>query len=57
VSYVVEGEVRFFVGDERADLAPGDMVTIPPDVPHTIQLLTEHVRLIDAFTPLREGFL
>jgi len=26
-------------------------------VPHSIQLLTERVRLVDSFTPIREEFL
>lgn len=33
------------------------MVTIPPGVPHAIQALTPVVRLVDAFTPVREDFL
>ncbi|MBN2048194.1 MAG: cupin domain-containing protein [Anaerolineaceae bacterium] len=57
ISYVVEGEINFFLGDEREHLRPGDMVSIPAGVPHTIQLLSEHVRLVDSFTPVREDFL
>lgn len=57
VTYVAEGEVIFFIGDESTRLAPGDMVAVPPDRPHTIQVLTAHARLIDAFTPLRQDFL
>ncbi len=57
VTYVVEGEVNFFLDGEPTHLMPGDMVTIPPDMPHTIQVLTDHVRLLDAFHPLREDFL
>jgi len=57
VSYVVEGEIIVEIGTERTRLGPGDMFSVPPDVLHTIQLLTEHVRLVDAFTPLREDFI
>lgn len=57
ISYVVSGRVRYFLGDEHADLEPGDMVTIPPDVPHAIQLLSASLRLADAFHPVREDFL
>ena len=57
VTYVAEGEILFFIGDESTRLVPGDMVAVPPDLPHTIQLLTAHARLIDTFTPLREDFL
>ena len=57
MSYVVEGEIVVHVGNEQTRLVPGDMFTVPPDIPHTVQLLTEHVRLVDVFTPLREDFL
>ncbi len=57
VSYVAAGEVIFFLDGEETRLGPGDMFTVPPDVPHSVQLLTEHVRLVDTFTPLRQDFL
>lgn len=57
VTCVAEGEVLFFVGDRSSRLGPGDMVTVPPDEPHTIQTLSHRVRLIDSFTPLRREFL
>ncbi len=57
VSYVVEGEIIVFIGEEKHKLGPGDMFTVPSDVPHTIQLMSGHVRLVDCFTPLREDFL
>jgi quercetin dioxygenase-like cupin family protein len=57
VTYVAAGEVLFFIGEEFRRLAPGDMVAVPPDLPHTIQLLTPTARLVDTFTPLRQEFL
>ncbi|HMB24864.1 MAG TPA: cupin domain-containing protein [Anaerolineales bacterium] len=58
VSYVVEGEILFFLGGEPpVRLGPGDGYTVPSNVPHCIQLLTPRVRLMDSFTPLREDFL
>lgn len=57
MSYVVSGELIAHIGESKQQLGPGDMFTVPPDVPHTVQLLTEHVRLVDSFTPLREDFL
>ena len=57
VSYVAEGEIFFFLEDECERLGPGDMFLVPPDKPHSIQLLTKHVRLVDCFHPLREDFL
>ena len=57
VTYVALGEVMFFIGDESVRLAPGDMIAVPPDLPHRIQLLTPTARLIDTFTPRRDDFL
>lgn len=57
ISYVVSGEVLFFIDGEPARMGPGDLVAIPPDAPHAVQLLSEHVRVVDTFHPLREDFL
>ena len=57
VSYVAEGEIIFVMEGQQTRLEPGDMFLVPPSVPHSIQLLTEHARLIDCFTPIREDFL
>lgn len=57
VTYILEGEVMFFLGEEKCHLSAGDMVAVEPDKPHYIQVLTPTVRLIDMFTPLRQEFL
>lgn len=56
-SYVAEGEINFVIEGKITRLAPGDMFLVPPGIPHSIQLLTPHARLIDCFTPIREDFL
>ena len=57
VSYVAEGEVIFFMDGQQIHLCPGDMFVVPSGKPHSIQLCTEHARLVDCFTPLRDDFL
>ncbi len=57
VTYVAEGELIFYLDGEPLELQKGDMVTVPPNIPHTVQLLTKYVRLVDTFTPLRKDFL
>jgi quercetin dioxygenase-like cupin family protein len=57
ITYVADGRVRFFLGDEAHELSAGDMIAIPADVPHAIQLLTPSARLVDTFSPVREDFL
>ena len=57
VTYVADGKIVFYLNGEPFELSQGDMFTVPPDVPHSIQLLSTHARLVDTFTPLREEFL
>ena len=57
VTYVAAGDLLFFINGEPQRLTAGDVITVPPDAPHTIQLLSAHVRLVDTFSPIREDFL
>lgn len=57
VSYVAEGEVIFFMDGDPTHLHAGDLVSIPGGLPHCIQVLTPHARLVDVFHPIREDFL
>ena len=58
VSYVAEGEILFFCeGEPEQHLKQGDLFAVAGGIKHTVQLLTEKVRLVDSFTPLREDFL
>jgi quercetin dioxygenase-like cupin family protein len=51
ISYVVSGEINFVLGSDVTRLGPGDMFIVPPNAPHSIQLLNENVRLVDTFSP------
>jgi quercetin dioxygenase-like cupin family protein len=57
VSYVASGELLVIIGEEKTRLGEGDLFTIPANVPHAVQTLSRHVRLIDAFNPIRNDFL
>ena len=57
VSYVASGEINLFMENKLTRLGPRDMFTVPPNIPHSVQLLTKHVILVDSFTPVREDFL
>jgi quercetin dioxygenase-like cupin family protein len=57
ITYVDSGELYFFIGDERYHITEGDLVTIPSGAFHTIQTLSNQVRLIDSFSPVREDFI
>ncbi len=57
-SYVAEGEIIFYCEDEPDQhLKAGDMFAVPSGKKHTIKLLTQKVRLVDSFNPIREDFL
>jgi quercetin dioxygenase-like cupin family protein len=61
ITYIAEGKVNFIVGEgdaQTVDLVEaGDMIVVPPDAPHTVEVLSEAARLIDCFYPIREDFL
>lgn len=57
VCYVAEGELIATIGDKQQKLKAGDVFIVPGNVPHTVQLLTPSIRLIDSFNPIREDFL
>lgn len=53
--------MNFIMGEgdaQTVDLVEtGDMIVVPPDVPHTVEVLGETARLVDCFYPIREDFL
>jgi quercetin dioxygenase-like cupin family protein len=61
ITYIAEGEVRFLIGEGDARsvdrVAAGDAIVVPPNAPHTVEVLTPSARLIDCFYPVREDFL
>jgi len=61
ITYIAEGMVNFVVGEgdeQTIDLVEaGDLIVVPPDAPHTVEVLSEAARLIDCFYPIREDFL
>ncbi len=57
-TYIAEGELMFLCqGRAPERLGAGDIYATPPDVPHSIQLLSKTARLVDSFAPIREDFL
>jgi quercetin dioxygenase-like cupin family protein len=57
ISFVADGELLVFLGSEKYQLKKGDIFAVPSDMPHCIQTLSENVRLVDTFTPIRKDFL
>jgi quercetin dioxygenase-like cupin family protein len=55
VGHVVAGRLRFRIGDEERELAPGDGYAIPGGLPHGCVAIGNTVA-IDSFTPVREDY-
>ena len=56
--YIAKGRVLFLMeGEDPIELSEGDLFYVPSGKPHAIQLLSEHARLVDSFSPIRQDFL
>lgn len=55
ISYVLEGEMVFTLGDETRTLRAGEGATIPPNVPHSATF-PGPARVVDAWHPVREDY-
>ena len=49
--YVMEGEVRFQVGERRLRLGPGESILAPRRIPHTFSAAGSPAHMLIAFTP------
>ena len=59
LTYIVEGCARFWLGEDEAeviDVAAGEVLTIPPHLPHKAEALEDTLD-VDVFTPPREDWL
>jgi quercetin dioxygenase-like cupin family protein len=59
LTYILEGVLRFRLGDDESevvDVAAGEVLTIPANVPHTAEALEDTLDL-DVFTPPRADWL
>lgn len=55
IMHVVDGEFEFTLDGETAVYRKGDVVIIPPNVPHAGKALTV-CKLMDVFCPAREEY-
>jgi quercetin dioxygenase-like cupin family protein len=59
LTYILEGTLRFFMGDDGAevvDVRAGEVLTIPPHLPHAAEALEDTLD-VDIFTPPRQDWL
>jgi quercetin dioxygenase-like cupin family protein len=56
LTYILEGKLRFTIDGETIDVGAGEVLTIPPHVPHRAEALEDTLD-VDVFTPPREDWL
>lgn len=55
VTYLLEGQMHFVVGEETLTMKPGDIATIPGGIPHGGRTVSP-CRVIDVFVPARDDY-
>jgi quercetin dioxygenase-like cupin family protein len=55
-SYIITGTLHFVIGGEELVVGAGEMVRIPPFVPHSA-VATEDMTGIDIFSPIRRDWV
>ena len=59
ITYILEGELKFWIGedeDEIVHVKPGEVLHIPPHVPHKAEAVEDTLD-VDIFDPPREDWL
>jgi quercetin dioxygenase-like cupin family protein len=49
--YILEGQIRFWVGDDVFDAKAGDFIYLPKNIPHRFELQSETVKELMWLTP------
>lgn len=57
ITYVASGSLKLLIEDREYILNEGDIFKIESNLNHCIQTLSEKVKLIDSFSPIRKDFL
>jgi quercetin dioxygenase-like cupin family protein len=58
LTYILEGQCTFIMGEESIPMGPGDVIHVPPNVPHTLRPIGDKAIVnIDVFSPIREDYL
>jgi quercetin dioxygenase-like cupin family protein len=58
ITYLLEGSLKFWIGEAREELVlqPGEVLHIPPHVPHEAEALEDCLD-VDVFSPPRQDWL
>jgi unsaturated pyranuronate lyase len=56
VSYIVSGALKFVFDDYEVIVRGGELIQIPPNVPHAAEVIEDCVA-IDVFSPVRQDWI
>jgi len=56
ITYVLQGNVEFTVGDQQRILGPGEGVRVLPNAEHSSRPIDGAAKVLDAWTPVPEHF-
>jgi len=56
ISYILEGALKFLIGDKEIIVRAGEVLCIPPNVPHEAHALEDTIDL-DIFNPPRQDWI
>jgi quercetin dioxygenase-like cupin family protein len=56
VATVLEGSLRFVVGDEESLVSAGESFVIPGGVPHQVEAIADSL-VLDVFSPVRDDWV
>jgi quercetin dioxygenase-like cupin family protein len=56
VSYIVSGALKFVFDDREVVVRGGELIQIPPNVPHAAEVVEDCVA-IDVFSPVRQDWI
>jgi len=57
ITLIIEGEMEFTLAGETRVLRSGDGATVPPHVEHKAVILSQRVKAVDAWYPIREDYV
>ena len=49
--YILEGQIRFWIGDQVFDATPGDFIYLPKGIAHRFEVQSEYVKELMFITP------
>ncbi len=55
ITYITDGELEMTIGGVTTIFGPGNLMVIPPHIPHSARALT-NCKVIDSWTPVREAY-